>query len=322
MFSNNKTARAVKVRTGTADYYLNARKEIILSAGAFQSRQLLMVSGIGPAETLAKYNITTTADRPGVGQNMWDHTDITVSWKVDVVTFSTLSSNSTFAQEQVELFNNPPSASVLGTYRTDCLGWEKLPEPYRSNLSSTARADLATFADDWPEIEYETSCNGQSAIIVVAVSPLSRGNVTIQSPSMQDPPHINPNWLSSPTGLEVVLQSLKRARTILSSSVLAPILIGNETLPGTGVQSDEQLIEYIRDNVFMNWHAAATCTKGRKNDSMAVVDSKARVMVVEGLWIRLRLRLRCCRRGIRWLMFMGWRRRLVLMLLRRGDVEK
>jgi choline dehydrogenase len=103
IFSENKTATSVMVRTGTADYFLTARKEIILSAGAFQSPQLLMGSGIGPAETLAKHNITLLADRPGVGQNMWDHIDIEVTWKVGVEGFNTLA-NFTFAEQQAQLF--------------------------------------------------------------------------------------------------------------------------------------------------------------------------------------------------------------------------
>ena len=100
---------------------------------------------------------------------------------------------------------------------------------------------------------------------------------------MLDPLVINPNWLTSQTDKELALQALKRGRAIISSAAMQPILIGDETAPGQDVQTDEQLDEYIRNNFFMNWHAAATCRMGRRNDSMAVVDSKARVIGVSGL---------------------------------------
>jgi len=188
LFSENKTATSVMVRTGTADYFLTARKEIILSGGAFQSPQLLMVSGIGPAETLAKHNTTLLADRHGVGQNMWDHIDIEVTWKVGLDGFNTLA-NSTFAAQQARLFQNEPASSMYGSYGADYIGWEKLPEPYRSNLSSTAVSELTAFPADWPEIEYEIASvymsgvegdyNGYGTFVIVPVTPTSRGNITL-----------------------------------------------------------------------------------------------------------------------------------------------
>lgn len=71
ILDNNKTANGVSVITDGKEYTLNARKEVVLSAGTFQSPQLLMVSGIGPKDTLSQFNISVVADRPGVGQNMW-----------------------------------------------------------------------------------------------------------------------------------------------------------------------------------------------------------------------------------------------------------
>jgi choline dehydrogenase len=292
MFSRNKTATAVKVKTGPTEYFLRANKEIISSAGAFQSPQLLMVSGIGPAKTLKQHNITVIADRPGVGQDMWDHVDIEVTYKVGVIGSNTLN-NLTYAAQQKAAFQARPANSIYGNYGADFIGWEKLPEPYRSNLSTSARNDLAKFPADWPEIEYEIASiiqsgipgdyNGYGTFIVVSVSPTSRGNVTISSNSMLDPPIINPNWLTSQTDKELALQAVKRGRSILSSATMQPILIGNEYAPRQNVQTDEQLEEYIQNSFFMNWHASATCRMGRVNDSMAVVDSKARVIGMGGL---------------------------------------
>lgn len=223
---------------------------------------------------------------------MWDHIDIEVTYKVAVDGLNTLT-NTTYAAAQKALFASEPASSIYGSYGADYIGWEKLPEPYRSNLSSTAQNDLARFGPDWPEIEYEIASiyspgtagdyNGYGTFVIIPVSPLSRGNVTLQTSSMLDAPLISPNWLESPTDRELALQALKRGRAIISSATMQPVLIGDETAPGVGVQTDEELEEYIKGNFFMNWHAAATCRMGRANDSMAVVDGRGRVMGVSGL---------------------------------------
>jgi choline dehydrogenase len=292
LFSENKTATGVLVRSGRLDYVLTARKEVVLSAGAFQSPQLLMVSGVGPAATLQEHNITVIVDRPGVGQNMWDHIDIEVTYKVDVVGSNTLK-NQTYNQEQLDAYRAIPAKSMYGSYGADYIGWEKLPADYRANMSSTARDQLAAFPSDWPEIEYEIAStitstdpddfHGYGTFVVIPVSPLSRGSVSLLSNSMLDPPVIDPQWLTNQTDVELAIQATKRARQILASPAFAPIRLGNEVVPGGAVVTDAQILEYIRNNLFMNWHAAATCKMSRTNDSMAVVDSKARVIGVQNL---------------------------------------
>jgi choline dehydrogenase len=292
LFSENKTATGVLVRSGRLDYVLTARKEVVLYAGAFQSPQLLMVSGVGPAATLQEHNITVLADRPGVGQNMWDHIDIEVTYKVDMVGFNTLK-NQTYNQEQLDAYRAIPAKSMYGSYGADYIGWEKLPADYRANMSSTACDQLATFPSDWPEIEYEIAStitstdpedfHGYGTFVVIPVSPLSRGSVSLFSNSMLDPPVIDPQWLTNQTDVELAIQATKRARQIMASPAFAPIRLGSEVVPGEAVVTDAQILEYIRNNLFMNWHAAATCKMGRRNDSMAVVDSKARVIGVQNL---------------------------------------
>lgn len=292
LFSENKTATGVLVRSGRLDYVLSARSEIILSAGAFQSPQLLMVSGVGPAATLKKYGIDVVADRPGVGQNMWDHVDIEVTYKVDVVGFNTLR-NATYDQLQKEAYQKKPAVSLYGTYGADYIGWEKLPADYRANLTSSARNQLAAFPSDWPEIEYEIASiymsedpedfKGYGTFVVIPVSPVSRGTVGLMSNSMLDPPVIDPQWLTAQTDIELAVQAVKRARSIMASPAMQPITLGSEIAPGAAVSTDAQLEEYIRNNFFMNWHAACTCRMGRSNDTMAVVDSNARVIGVQNL---------------------------------------
>lgn len=292
LFSDSKNATAVSVKSGRLEYVLSARKEIVLSAGAFQSPQLLMVSGIGPAAGLQQHGIDVIADRPGVGQNMWDHIDIQVSYKVNMVGINTLN-HPTYAQNQKNLYHYVPAISIYGSYGADYLGFEKLPASYRANLSSTAVSQLDEFPPDWPNIEYEVASDLQSGIpgdyagygsfVVIPVTPISRGSISLNSSSMLDAPIINPQWLTAQTDIELAVQAVKRARTILASDALKPIRIGSEFQPGDAVNTDALLEEYIRNNFFTNWHASCTCKMGRANDTMAVVDNRARVIGVGNL---------------------------------------
>jgi choline dehydrogenase len=145
---------------------------------------------------------------------MWDHIDIEVTYKVGVVGFNTIK-NQTYNQEQLDAYRTIPAKSMYGSYGADYIGWEKLPADYRANTSSTTRDALATFPSDWPEIEYEVASiytstdpedfNGYGTFVVVPVSPLSRGLVSLLSNSMLDPPVIDPQWLTNPADVELAL---------------------------------------------------------------------------------------------------------------------
>ena len=187
-----KKATGVVVETMGYTYNLAATSEVIISAGTFQSPQMLMVSGIGPAATLQQNGIEVLADRPGVGQNMWDHILFGPSWKVNVITGSALG-DPTFAAQAVEEFNTEASG-ILASSGGDVLALEKVPQPYRSNFTNSSISDLATFPTDWPEIEWLSVGGyfgfqnnyvrdgpidgGQYAIkSMTLVAPLSRGNI-------------------------------------------------------------------------------------------------------------------------------------------------
>lgn len=154
LFNDNLTATGVEVEASSYGnsklFHLDASKETILSAGAFQSPQLLMVSGVGPREQLEAHNIKMIADRPGVGANMEDHLDLLSIWEV------------TIPDEGVTVADPYGSDQLVDEYRTNRTGpltspgvaylaWEKIQG--RGNLSAGAIADLAHFPADWPEVE-------------------------------------------------------------------------------------------------------------------------------------------------------------------------
>jgi choline dehydrogenase len=298
VFNNQKQATGVNVDTAGKKYTLSARKEVILSAGAFQSPQLLMVSGVGPAKTLRRYNIPVVADRPGVGQNMWDHIFFGPSYRVNVVTGSSMG-NAQFAAKAAEDYAN--QTGILTNTGGDLFAWEKLPNATRASMPRKVLSDLNQFPPDWPEIEYLsvggflgdnsdyaaiTPKDSYNYISVVAalVAPLSRGSVSISSNSMSDPPVIDPRWLEDPTDQAVAIAAYKRLRQLFATKSMAPVLIGSEYYPGNnGHQSDAELLSIIKKGYQTVWHASCTCKMGKTSDNMAVVDAHARVIGVSNL---------------------------------------
>ncbi|KGO69935.1 Glucose-methanol-choline oxidoreductase [Penicillium italicum] len=267
---NGKKATGVVVDTQGAQYVLTATKEVIVSAGAFASPQLLMVSGVGPAAHLEKHGIPVVADRPGVGQNMQDH------------------------EHASGMLTNPSN---------DVLGWEKFPEPVRnSTLSAETRRTLDQYPADWPEVEYLAiagylgyqNISGGSdphdgfnyvTMGVALGMPQSRGTVTLASADNSVRPIIDPRYFSNWIDVEVAVAGYKRAREFFHTAAVRPFLLdGQEAFPGPSVSSTDAELEQIIKQTFLTiFHASCTCSMGRADGPMAVVDSKARVYGVSGL---------------------------------------
>lgn len=164
LFSGNNTATGVQVETASYgnvnSYTLTARKEVILSAGAFQSPQLLMVSGIGPRAQLEAHGIKVIADRPGVGTDMQDHLDFGPVWEINLEYGVGADADPALEGPIAEEYRANRTGQLTNA-GVDFIGWEKLPQPYRGNLSASAIKALAQFPADWPEIEYVRVMFGQ-----------------------------------------------------------------------------------------------------------------------------------------------------------------
>lgn len=176
VFDGNLTAKGVELQTSSygnsKTFRLNATKEVIISAGAFQSPQLLMVSGIGPRAQLEAHGIDVLVHRPGVGANMQDHLDFAPVWETsienDVGGIADPSIRDALVQEYRANRTGPFTNAGV-----DYLGWEKLPDEFRSNLSAQAIEDLNSFPADWPEVEY---------VYLYPVSGALRAGCTFQNP--------------------------------------------------------------------------------------------------------------------------------------------
>jgi len=115
------------------------------------------------------------------------------------------------------------------------------------------------------------------------VAPLSRGNVTINSTDMRDLPIISPNWLTKPADIDLGIQAFKRQREVWESKAMQGVTIGEEFAPGLSVTTDAEIEHCIRETAVQLYNASCTCKMGLANDTMAVVDSKARVFGVHSL---------------------------------------
>ncbi|PWY70338.1 GMC oxidoreductase [Aspergillus sclerotioniger CBS 115572] len=297
-FDTHRVTTGVQVQTAgtfgtpSVNFTLSARKEVILSAGAIQSPQLLMVSGIGPHDQLSRFNITCISHTPGVGQNLQDHPMAGTTHRVDVPTVATLADDEALVESNVKQYienaTGPLSLPGPGYF-----GWEKLPKPYRWRLSNETIAALSTLPDDWPETMYTASGFAQTAnaddkqiyatIVFADAAPFSRGQITLAGPNMTTPPIIDPQWLSNSTDMEVMVNAVKRSRQIWAELAELGVADPEEYLPGNNVTTNEQIRDFLRKNTITFSHASSTCKMGRKDDPMAVLDSSARVYGVRGL---------------------------------------
>ena len=180
------------------------------------------------------------------------------------------------------------------------VGWEKFPQTLRPTLSNATLNSLSQLPTDWPEIELlfldayagymkdlltgapadgKMYCSSAAGLI----APFSRGNVTINSTDTADNPVVQPNLLADPRDQEMAVAAFKRAREAFNNPAVAPVVIGEEAFPGRNVSTDAQILDFVKNSAFTIYHAAATNAMGLENDTAAVVDSKARIIGVDGL---------------------------------------
>lgn len=222
-----------------------------------------------------------------MGQNLQDEPIFITANQVNTPSGGAIIANPENAErilsEYLEDAKGPYSS--VGVY----MGFEKIPHDLRKSFTQQTLSSLNSLPSDWPEVEYLAAAVGGpnlssiGAIGLILTAPMSRGNVTISSANIVDPPIINMGWLTDPADAEVAIAAVKRARQAWSSEALQSIKIGPETLPGAAVSSDEQILAFIRQSASTIWHASATCAMGKIGDPNAVVDSRAKVFEVEGL---------------------------------------
>ena len=255
---------------------VTANREVILSAGAINSPQILQLSGIGPADLLRSHGIEVIRDAP-VGENLQDHLQIRAVFKVNgTQTLNTLA-NSLFGRLKIGaeylLNRSGPmsmSPSQLGAFtRSD-------PARPHANLEYHVQPlSLEAFGEDLHDFPAIT-------VSVCNLNPTSRGQVQISSANFQDPPKIMPNYLSTAEDRQVAADSLRQARQIMSQPAMQ-VYAPEELKPGVQHQSDEELARLAGDIANTIFHPVGTVKMGQMDDPSAVLDPHLRVKGVQGL---------------------------------------
>ncbi|KAH8911261.1 alcohol oxidase [Coniochaeta sp. PMI_546] len=282
-------ASAVSVSTEGYPYTLTAKKEIILSAGTFHSPQLLMVSGIGPAAKLSSLGIPVISDLAGVGQNLQDQIFFSVQNGMNTPSGPSILSDP--AQEPAALQQYLTRAAGPYSSAGGYIAFEKLPDPSRTSFSARTNSLLNALPADVPEVEYLAGSFAGTGNGVVTVgdlsaailNPFSRGNVTISSADANAPPLIDMGWLTDPADAEVAVAAFKRLRQAWAAPTVSAVKVGPELRPGSAVQTDAQILQWIRENAIQIWHACGTNAMGSSAASGAVVGPTAKVFGVDGL---------------------------------------
>ena len=255
---------------------VTANREVILSAGAINSPQILQLSGIGPADLLRSHGIEVIRDAP-VGENLQDHLQIRAVFKVNgTQTLNTLA-NSLFGRLKIGaeylLNRSGPmsmSPSQLGAFtRSD-------PARPHANLEYHVQPlSLEAFGEDLHDFPAIT-------VSVCNLNPTSRGQVQISSANFQDPPKIMPNYLSTAEDRQVAADSLRQARKIMAQPAMQ-VYAPEELKPGVQHQSDEELARLAGDIANTIFHPVGTVKMVQMDDPSAVLDPHLRVKGVQGL---------------------------------------
>ena len=274
----DKRAAGVRWRQGGGTRSARCRGEVILAAGSIGSIQLLKLSGVGPGRELQELGIPVVLERPGVGENLQDHLQLRLIYKVSGVKTLNESYRSlmgrarmgldyalrrrgplTMAPSQLGLFtrSDPGRARANIQFHVQPLSLDRFGEPLHAFPAFTSSV-----------------CN---------VQPASRGHVRLRSADPADKPVIAPHYLSTDEDRRVAADSIRVARRIAAQPALAryqPV----EFLPGTAVGNDDAaLLEAAGDIGTTIFHPVGTAKMGRATDAMAVVDERLRLIGLERL---------------------------------------
>lgn len=273
----HKTCRGLQFSGGGRAYTAHARRETLLAAGAIGSPQILQLSGIGPASRLHALGIAPQVDAPGVGENLQDHLQLRMVYRISGARSLNTSAASWFGKAKIGLqymlFQSGPMSmapSQMGAFaRSD-------PGQATPNLQYHVQPlSLDKFGDPLHGFPAFTAsvCN---------LRPTSRGHVRIASGDSHAAPKITPNYLSTPEDRQVAAAALALTRRIVASPALARYR-PDEFKPGPDYRTEEELAHaagLIGTTIF---HPVGTCRMGTVDDPLAVVDSRLRVKGVDRL---------------------------------------
>src|SRR5258708_6513093 len=272
---DGRRAVAVEYRKEGSSRTARARKEILISSGAYNSPQLLQLSGVGPSELLRKHGIDVVLDAPGGGHDLQDHMQVRVVMRcTKPITLN-------------DVVNSPVRKVMAG------LRYAALRTGPLSIAAGTSGAFFKTSPRlATPDIQihflpFSTDKMGEKlhsfsgfTASVCQLRPESRGSLRIRSADPAVPPEIRINYLATETDRRAFIDGIRILRKVLASPALKPYAVG-EVDPGSNAARDDALLDFCRQRGTTVYHPTSTCRMG--NDPLAVVDQRLRLRGIEGL---------------------------------------
>jgi choline dehydrogenase len=252
LFEGTRTVGVEYLHEGTL-HQARVNQEVIVSAGAFDSPKLLMLSGIGDAEQLQALGISVVVDLPGVGQNLQDHILVAVPYE---------------ATQDLHTATTSNGIAETGLFMHS-----------EGNQDVAPDLELIFGPILWAPPGYPNSGLGFTGLVVLT-HPQNIGSVSLRSPDPKDAPMIRLNYLQSQSDVQKLVDAIKLMRQLFQTSTFDEFR-GREVAPGADVTSDEALVAYIRETCGTVFHPIGTCKMG--TDPMAVVDPELQVHGVQGL---------------------------------------
>ena len=267
----NGRATGVEYEQSGKRVVAQAKREVILSAGAIGSPHILMLSGVGPAEHLREHGIELKLDLPGVGKNLHDHLLVPLVFRAPTSLHRGTAAHFLGGMLKEYMFGD----NWFGrTVFEACAFVKSRPEARIPDLQlHTLPWGYPDPNQDGPERAYVDPGHCLS-VLPTLLYPKSRGEVLLQSADAGDAPHIDPAYLKEPEDLQFLIDAIRKCREICSHPEMAEHL-GEELAPGADRSSDAELSEEIRLRAGTVYHPVGTCKMGV--DEMAVVDPRLRV---------------------------------------------
>lgn len=299
LFDSSKTATGVEyIKNGkkyTATLNTQGGGEVILTGGVINSPQILMLSGVGPKDHLAQHNIPLVHDSKGVGKNLQDHPACVVSYEccdgnegVSVtskirIKGTTITNPKVIAQW---LFKRTGPLTSTGC---DHGGFFKT----KSSLSSPdlqmrflpAQAITPDGMGTFTKFRETANLKDGFSFQSIAVRPESKGELLLRSDNIEDKPLIDAGYFRSKKDIETMREGIKLSRKIATTTKAFQPYLGEEVYPGSAIQSDNDIENYIKETIHTSNALVGTCKMGADDDEFAVVDSELKVRGIQNVRI-------------------------------------
>ena len=270
----NKTAKGLRCSCDGKEKTFYASQEVILSAGAFNSPQLLMLSGVGPTEELQKHGITVKHNLPGVGLNLQDHIDYVFAYKSRSLDLFGISFSGVLRLIREFGVFRRHRKGMLTSNLAESGGFLKThPDLTRPDVQIHFVVGIVDDHGRKVHFGHGFSCH------VCLLKPVSKGRLTLASDDPLQPPRIDPAFLKEPEDVALLKKACRQIKAILESDELSPYR--GEELYSVDINDDQALEDMIRNRADTVYHPIGTCKMGR--DKMAVVDEQLRVHGIKQL---------------------------------------